>query len=147
MFCFVFSLSPIAMGFLGFPKWFSCKESTCQCRRHEFDPWVRKIPWSRKWLLTPVFLPKEFHGQRSLVGYSPWSHRESDMTEGLTLSHFHFLLPTNYSAMFHTQEFPFLTHEVLTWHTLSCHHKSSFRTNLGSHNSLSLSFCVPMVLV
>ena len=76
MFCLVFSLSPIAMGFLGFPKWFSCKESTCQCRRHEFDPWVRKIPWSRKWLLTPVFLPKEFHGQRSLVGYSPWSCKE-----------------------------------------------------------------------
>ena len=35
------------------------------------DPWVGKIPWRRKWLLTPVFLPGEFHGQRSLVGYSP----------------------------------------------------------------------------
>ena len=38
----------------------------------EFDPWVRKIPWSRKWHPTPVFLPGESHGQRSLVGYSLW---------------------------------------------------------------------------
>ena len=37
--------------------------------------------------LTTVFLPREFHGQRNLVGYSPWGHKESDMTEGLTLSH------------------------------------------------------------
>ena len=36
-----------------------------------FDPWVRKIPWRRKWNPTPVFLPREFHRQRSLVGYSP----------------------------------------------------------------------------
>ena len=37
-----------------------------------FDPCVRKIPWRREWLPTPVFLPGEFHGQRRLVGYSPW---------------------------------------------------------------------------
>ena len=36
------------------------------------DPWVRKIPWRRAWLPTPVFLPGESHGQRSLEGYSPW---------------------------------------------------------------------------
>ena len=47
------------------------KEYTCQCRRHGFDPWVRKIPWRREWLPTPVSLPGESHGQRSLVGYSP----------------------------------------------------------------------------
>jgi len=49
-------------------------ESICQCRRCKrckFDPWVGKIPWSRKWQPTPVFLPEEFHGQRSLMGYSP----------------------------------------------------------------------------
>ena len=40
-----------------------------QCRRPGFDPWVRKIPWRREWLPTPVFLPEEFHGQRSLEGY------------------------------------------------------------------------------
>ena len=40
--------------------------------QRRFNPWVGKIPWSRKWQPTPVFLPGEFHGQRSLVGYSPW---------------------------------------------------------------------------
>jgi len=45
------------------------------------DPWVRKIPWSRKWHPTPVFLPREFHGQRGLAGYSPMGCIESDTTE------------------------------------------------------------------
>ena len=56
----------------------SSKEPACQRRRHKrpgFDPWVRKIPWRRKWQPTPVFLPGEAHGQRSLTGYSPWGHR------------------------------------------------------------------------
>ena len=61
--------------FLGFPCWLSAKESTCQCRRHGFDPWVRKIPWRRKWQLTPVFLPRKSHEQRSLAGYSPWGSK------------------------------------------------------------------------
>ena len=58
----------------GFPDGTSGKESTCQCRRPKrckFDPWVRKIPWRRKQQPTRVFLPGKFHGQRSLVGYSP----------------------------------------------------------------------------
>ena len=42
---------------------------------------VRKIPWRRECLPTPVFLPGEFHGQRTLAGYSPWGHKESDTTE------------------------------------------------------------------
>ena len=50
----------------------------------QFGPWVRKRPCRREWLTTPVFLPGEFHGQRSLVGYSPWSCKESDITEQLT---------------------------------------------------------------
>ena len=45
-----------------------------QYRRHGFDPWVRKIPWRRKWQSTPIFLPGKFHGQRSLVGYRLWGH-------------------------------------------------------------------------
>ena len=57
-----------------------------QCRIPEFDPWVGKIPWRRECLPTPVFLPGEFHRQRSLVGYSLWGHKESDLTERLTLS-------------------------------------------------------------
>ena len=51
------------------------KGPTCLCRRckrHRFDLWVWKIPWRRKWQPTPVFLPGKAHGQRSLVGYSPW---------------------------------------------------------------------------
>ena len=67
-----------------FPMWRSGKESACQCRRrkrHRFDPWVRKIPWRRKWQPTVVFLPGKSHGQRSLAGYSAWGYKESDMTE------------------------------------------------------------------
>ena len=45
-----------------------------------FDTWVGKIPWRREWQPTPVFLPEEFHGQRRLAGYSPWGHKELDMT-------------------------------------------------------------------
>ena len=52
----------------------SGKESACN-RRWGFHQWVRKIPWRRKWEPTPVFLPGQCHGQRSLVGYSPWGHK------------------------------------------------------------------------
>ena len=48
-----------------------------------FDLWVRKIPWKREWQPTPVFLPGESHGQRSLQGYSPWGHKVFDVTERL----------------------------------------------------------------
>jgi len=47
-----------------------------------FDPWVGKIPWRREWLPTPVFWPGELHGL-----YSPWGHKESGMTESLSVSH------------------------------------------------------------
>ena len=46
----------------------------------------REDPWRREWQPTPVFLPGEFHGRRSLVGYSPWGHKESDTTERLSTS-------------------------------------------------------------
>ena len=63
-------------------------KSLClQCGRPKLDAWVGKLPWRRKWQPTPVFLPGKFHGWRSLVGYSPWGHKESDTTEQL---HFHF---------------------------------------------------------
>ena len=68
--------------------WWLRGSSIClRCRRPEFDPWVRKIPWRRTWQPTPVLLPGESHGRRSLVGYSPRGHKESDTTERL---HFHF---------------------------------------------------------
>ena len=51
--------------------------SVClECGRSRFNPWVRKILWRRKWQPTPVFLPGESHGQRSLVGYSPWGGKD-----------------------------------------------------------------------
>ena len=53
-------------------------------QRPKFDSWVGKMPWRRKWQPTPVFLPGEFHGQRSLAGYRPWGHRELDRIERLT---------------------------------------------------------------
>ena len=58
----------------GFPGGSTGKEPTCQCRRckkHGFNPWIRKVPWRRKWQSTPLFLPGKYHGQRSLAGYSP----------------------------------------------------------------------------
>ena len=51
-----------------------------------FDPLLGKIPWRREWLPTLVFLPGEFHGQRSPVGYHSRGHKELDMTEQLALT-------------------------------------------------------------
>ena len=56
------------------------KEFCFQCRRCVFNPWVGKIPFRRAWQPTPLFLPEEFYGQRSLVVYSPWGCKESDRT-------------------------------------------------------------------
>ena len=71
----------------GLPRWHNDKESSWQCwrcRRRGFDPWVGKIPWRRKWQLTPVFLPGKSHGERSLVGCSSWGCKKSDKTERLS---------------------------------------------------------------
>ena len=76
---------------LGFSGDASGKEPPCQCRRHKrcgFSPWVGKILWRRAWQPTVSrqflnnigFLPGESHGQRNLVSYCPWGHKESDMT-------------------------------------------------------------------
>ena len=51
-----------------------------RCKRHRFEPWVRKIPWRRNWYSIPVFLPGKCHGQRTLWGYSPRDLIESDAT-------------------------------------------------------------------
>ena len=73
---------------MAFPGGSDGKASACNVGDPGFNPWVGKIPWRGKWQPTPVLLPGKFHGQRSLVGYSPWGRRESDTTERL---HFHFL--------------------------------------------------------
>ena len=81
-------LAGVYSAFLGLLRWLSGKESTSQWRGHricEFDPWVGKIPLRRKWQPAPVFLPGKFHGQRSLVGRTPWGCKESDTTEWLSM--------------------------------------------------------------
>ena len=75
---------PCVQSVTSFPGGASGKEPACQSRRLKrqgFDPWVGKIPWRRAWQPTPIFLPGESHGQRSLGGYSPWGCTESDTTE------------------------------------------------------------------
>ena len=62
--------------FDGLPWWLRWWGILLQCRSPGFSLQVRKIPCRREWLLTPVFLPEEFHGQGNLAGYSPWSCRE-----------------------------------------------------------------------
>ena len=82
------------MGLSWWPRWYRI---CLLCRRLGYDPWLRKIPWTREWQSTPVFFPGEFYGQRHLVGYSPWDLKESDTSEQLTL-HFHFLFHVFSSA-------------------------------------------------
>ena len=64
------------------------KKICLQCRSG-FDPWVGKIPWRKAQEHTPVFLPREFHGQKSLVGYSPQGHTELDITEATQHTYIH----------------------------------------------------------
>ena len=68
-------------GILGFTGGSEVKVSAFNAWKPGFDPWVGKIPWRWKQQPTPVFLPKESHGWRSLVGYSPRGRKESDKTE------------------------------------------------------------------
>ena len=65
----------------GFPGGSDCKESSSNSGEQGLIPGSGRSPGEGNGLPTPVFLPGEFHGQRSLVGYSPWSHKESDTTE------------------------------------------------------------------
>ena len=79
------------------PSGASGKEPSCQCRRCKrcrFNPWVGKISWRREWLPTPVFLPGEFHGERSLAGYCPRDQKDWDTTEQLTPSFFFIFIYT-----------------------------------------------------
>ena len=86
----------------GLPRWLSGKESSCQCPRRGFSPWIRKVPWRRKWQPTLVFLPGNCHGQRSLGAtvhgtakswtrlsnwaHTKWKEKEGHRWELLTIS-------------------------------------------------------------
>ena len=80
-----FKITVNYMCFTGLPRWHSSKKkSIYQCRRPKrgrFNPWVKKIPWSRKWQPTPVFLPGKFYGQRSWAGCGSQGLEESDVAE------------------------------------------------------------------
>ena len=92
VFCLVRVRSIISMTLEGLHWWLRHLRICLQCRRPRFDSWVGKILWSRKWQPTPVFFRGESHGQRSLVGYSPWGSKESGTIEQLTLSwHLNFI--------------------------------------------------------
>ena len=80
---------------LGWNWWLSSQESACQAG--DFDSWVGKFPWRRKWQPTPVLLPGKFHGWRSLGRASPWGRKELDMTKRL---HFHVSLSVRVSTCF-----------------------------------------------
>ena len=81
-----------SLGFLYMILWASLVTQTVKNLPAMKETWVRslgwEIPWRRAWQPTPVFLPGEFHGQRSLAGYNPWGFKESDMTERLSLFSF-----------------------------------------------------------
>ena len=99
---------------MGFPGSTSVQELTCQCRRCKrlgFDPWIRKIPWRMKWQPTSVFLPGKLHGQKSLVGYSPWDCKESDTTE-----HAYTYIPFSalkYQGKWHAMEIKLVSSSIL----------------------------------
>ena len=65
----------ISLSVAGLPRWLSGKESSCQVGNAGSIPGSRRTPWRRKLQLTSVFFHGKCHGQKSLVGYSPWGHR------------------------------------------------------------------------
>ena len=80
------NLSHLLNSVLCFPDSSDGKESVCSAGDLGSILGLERPPWRRQWLPTPVFWPGELHGQTSPAGFSPWGHRESDMTEGLTLT-------------------------------------------------------------
>ena len=109
----IFTLS---MHSLGFPGGARGKEPAGQCRRpkrRRFDHWVKTIPWRRAWQPTPVFLPGESHAQRSLVGYSPWGHKETRLKQLST----HTSTCTLYSDVF---LWTFLKPDRMAWYSTLC---------------------------
>ena len=78
------------------------------------DPWFRKILWSRKRRPTTVFLTGRFYGQRSLAGYSPWGHKESDRTERVTLTFFGKIMTESMIRTYYLRIHPFGTLNILS---------------------------------
>ena len=106
----------------GLPWGLSGKESACQCKRCEFDPWIGKIPWRRKWQPTPVFLPGKSHGQRSLVAGGLQSMGSKRVGRSLAIKQQQYCLihellnKANYVFKFTWLNFIFF---IPSWHHLS----------------------------
>ena len=96
---------------MGLPRWYSGRESTCHCRRHQrhgFNPWVEKISWSRKWQSTPVFLPGRFHERGAWPATVHGVEKELGTTEWLSTVWWihdyefvitHWIVPTEWSFL------------------------------------------------
>ena len=120
-------------GFPGGSEWRIC----LQCRRSGFSPWVWKIPWRREWLPSPVFLPGEFHGQsRTLVGYSPWGHKELNMAKQLSI-----LSYTHTHTHTHTQTIMSMMNVliILLWQSFSNTDSYQILITLNLYNILIIS--------
>ena len=99
----LFKIFSILLIELGLPRWLRKWRICLQWRRPRFDSWVGKIPWRREWLPTPVFLPGESHGQRSLVGYTVRGVTKSWTTERLTFIGLPFLIIWKFLFQFASQ--------------------------------------------
>ena len=87
--CLTFTKIMINHNIGGFPGGSDGKVSACNAGDPGLIPGLGRSPGRRKWQSTPALLPRKSHGWRNLIDYSPWGHKESDMTERL---HFHFRL-------------------------------------------------------
>ena len=113
------------------------KRIACQCRRCGFSPQAGKMLWRRTWHPTPVFLPGESHGRRSLVGYSPRGHKESDTPERLHFTHFTYhSLFWWFSCSSHTRLFE-------TPRTAACQASLSFTISWSLFKFISIELVMP----
>ena len=119
--CRLFSFTSM-FGQVWLLMWCSAKESACQYRRHRkcrFSPWVKKVPRRRKWQPIPVSLPGESHGQRSLVGYSPWGLKR--VLHDRVTEHAHMHLGDKIKYCSHTFDLIFVLRSYFTGSTWILH--------------------------
>ena len=100
----------------GFPGGSNVKASACNAGDLGSIPGSGRFPWRRKWQPTPVFLPGESHGRRSLVSYSPRGRKESDTTERL---HFNLMKVKEESEKVWLK---FNTQNLRSWHLVPSLH-------------------------
>ena len=124
------------------------KESACNARHLCLIPGSVRYPWRRAWLPTPVFLPGESHGERSLAGYSPWGHKELDITKQLTHIHTHTPAVSLISPSTHTH-----AHRLQSMGSQRAGHDWATNTwtpqlilFLPAHTPTQLSFCFSLSL-